>query len=90
MKNYKYTSKVQRTHNLVILPALITPPDLLDKSHSTLQSEKVCPTKRQEVGHGGSLIKHTDLNSQDTNNKETCRALEVLKDTYFLSYTHKQ
>lgn len=58
MKSYEYASEVPRTHNLVILPALITPPDLLDKSHSTLQSEKVCPTKKQEVEHGGSLIKN--------------------------------
>lgn len=57
MKKYKYTSKVQRTHNLVILPALITPPDLLDKSHSTLQSEKVCPLF--ESTHG--LLDEDDL-----------------------------
>lgn len=86
MKSYAYASEVPRTHNLVILPALITPPDLLDKSHSTLQSEKVCPTKKQEVEHGGSLIKNIDLNSQNTNSKETCRAPEVLKDTYFFIF----
>lgn len=36
------------THSLIILSASITPPDLLNKSHSTLQSEEVCPAKREK------------------------------------------
>lgn len=36
------------TYNFVILPALIAPPDFLDKNHSSPQSEEVSPAKQRQ------------------------------------------
>lgn len=41
----KIQSKSKKTHDCVILPATITPPELLDYSHWTPQSEEIQSTK---------------------------------------------